>query len=483
MPSTIAQHLFDRRTVLKGAAAAGALQVASPFIIAARGETPIRIGMVDPLTGVYAAVAQNEVIGAKLAVEQINAKGGILGRPIELLVEDSANDVGTGVQKTRKLIERDQVSFIIGDVNSGIAQAIAQVTAEKKVLHVVSGGHTDSITGKDCKWNVYRVCNTTRMEANSVSDLLFSKYGKKWHFITPDYAFGHTLYEACAANLKKLGGTITGNELTPLGTSDFSAYLIKARAANPDVLLLLPQGSDMVNCLKQIVQFGINKQIHVAGTQQELESLEVAAAGSPHRHLDVRMVLETTEYAAPRGVRRRHPQAHRRQGADRAHLVRLHLGLHLRAGGQSREDTRFLEARSGARRFRAAARGQAAAQQSLLSRGRSSAHDLGFRRRGPVQGQATPRICSRSTRSWPATRPRLRSPTPAASCNGRRDEVMRPLPLPACGERSISSVARNRVRGPLQALRRAERPLTRRCAPTSPRKRGEVDVTSSSNAS
>ena len=260
--------------MLKGAAAAGVLQVASPFIIAARGETPIRIGMVDPFTGVYAAVAQNELIGAKLAVEQINAKGGVLGRPIELLVEDSANDVGTGVQKTRKLIERDQVSFIIGDVNSGIAQAIAQVTAEKKVLHVVSGGHTDSITGKDCKWNVYRVCNTTRMEANSVTDLLFNKYGKKWHFITPDYAFGHTLYDACAANLKKLGGTITGNELTPLGTSDFSAYLIKARAANPDVLLLLPQGSDMVNCLKQIVQFGINKQIHVAGTQQELESLE-----------------------------------------------------------------------------------------------------------------------------------------------------------------------------------------------------------------
>jgi branched-chain amino acid transport system substrate-binding protein len=265
---------FNRRTVIKGVGAIGALQVTSPFIIKALGETPIKIGMVDPLTGVYAAVANNEVIGAKFAVEQINAKGGVLGRPLELLVEDSANDVGTGVQKTRKLIERDQVSFIIGDVNSGIAQAMAQVTAEKKVLHVVSGGHTDGITGKDCKWNVYRVCNTTRTEANSVSDLLFTKYGKKWHFITPDYAFGHTLQQAGAANLKKLGGTMTGNELTPLGTTDFSAYLIKARAANPDVLLVLPQGSDMVNCLKQIAQFGIDKQIHVAGLQQELESLE-----------------------------------------------------------------------------------------------------------------------------------------------------------------------------------------------------------------
>ena len=95
---------FDRRTLLKGAAAVGALQFAAPFIIQARGEAPLRIGMVDPLTGVYAAVAQNEVMGAKLAAEQINAKGGILGRPIELLVEDSANDVGTGVQKARKLI-------------------------------------------------------------------------------------------------------------------------------------------------------------------------------------------------------------------------------------------------------------------------------------------------------------------------------------------------------------------------------------------
>src|SRR5207302_8202294 len=177
-------------------------------------------------------------------------------------------------------------TFLIGDVNSGIAQAIAQVTNEKKVLHIVSGGHTDTITGVDCKWNVYRVCNTTRMEANSVSDLLFNKYGKKWHFITPDYAFGHTLQKACADNLQKLGGTMTGNELTPLGTSDFSAYLIKARAANPDVMILLVQGSDMINCLKQVVQFGLNKQIHVAGTQQELESL---AALPPEARIGVWM--------------------------------------------------------------------------------------------------------------------------------------------------------------------------------------------------
>src|SRR5579864_5057756 len=137
MPSSRQRWLVNRRTILKSSAVIAAAQFSSPYIIKARGETPVRIGMVDPLTGVYAAIAQSEVVGAKYAVEEINKKGGILGRQVELLIEDSANDVGTGVQKTRKLIERDQVSFIIGDVNSGIAIAIAQVTSEKKVLHIV----------------------------------------------------------------------------------------------------------------------------------------------------------------------------------------------------------------------------------------------------------------------------------------------------------------------------------------------------------
>jgi branched-chain amino acid transport system substrate-binding protein len=266
---------LDRRTVIKAGAALGVTQIAAPFVISARGETPIKIGVDNPLTGTYAAPGKNENTGMQLAVDQLNAKNGILGRKVELLIEDSTSgDAGTAVQKARKLIERDNVDFLVGNVNSALAQAMAQVSNEKGILHIVPGGHTDGITGVNCKWNVFRVCNTTRMEANSIVPLLFNTYGKKWHFITPDYAFGHTLYEGCEADLKKLGGTITGNELTPLGVTDFSAYLIKARAANPDVLIVLVQGNDMVNCLKQISQFGIEKQLHVAGTQQELESVE-----------------------------------------------------------------------------------------------------------------------------------------------------------------------------------------------------------------
>src|ERR1700746_3277090 len=196
---------IDRRAILKSTAAIAAVQFSSPFIIKARGETPVRIGMVDPLTGVYAAIAQGEVVGAKFAVDVINKKGGILGRPIELLIEDSANDVGTGVQKTRKLIDRDQVSFIIGDVNSGIAIAMTQVTSEKKVLHIVSGGHTDPITGTRCSWNVFRVCNSTTMDSAAIANTLIEKFGKKWYFLTPDYAYRHSVQAGLEKTLKAAG--------------------------------------------------------------------------------------------------------------------------------------------------------------------------------------------------------------------------------------------------------------------------------------
>ena len=151
---------------------------------------------------------------------------------------------------------------------------VGEAANEASILHIVTGGHTDPVTGTDCHWNVFRVCNTTRMETDAVGKLLIDKYGKRWFFITPDYAFGHTLQQGFEANLKKYGGTEVGATLTPLGTTDFSSYLIDAAATNPDVLINLTAGQDAVNSLKQIVQFGLNKKFHVAGAQQELEVLE-----------------------------------------------------------------------------------------------------------------------------------------------------------------------------------------------------------------
>jgi len=275
MSETIPSATAGRRAILRAALAVDATKLAPPFIRSARGAQPVLIGLANPLTGTYAAVGKNELAGCELAISQINAKGGILGRPAELRVEDSTSgDAGTAVQKSRKLIERDKVDFLLGNVNSALALAMAQVSNEKGILHIVPGGHTDAITGATCHWNVFRVCNSTQMEANAAAQQLVEKAGRKWYYITPDYAYGHTLQAALEQAAVKVGASKVGADLSPLGTTDFSSYLIKAQAANPDVILFLIQGDDMVNALKQAVQFGLDKRLHLAGAQQELESLE-----------------------------------------------------------------------------------------------------------------------------------------------------------------------------------------------------------------
>jgi branched-chain amino acid transport system substrate-binding protein len=261
-----------RRKFLTAAAAVGGLQITAPFIIKARGETPVKIGFIDPITGSLSALAVSEVEGAKWTVAEMNKKGGILGRQVELLVEDSANDTGTGVQKAHKLIERDKVDMIMGDVNSGIAYAIMGVTSAAKVFHIVPGGHTDAITGKDCKWNTFRTCNTTAMDAAAVTGELVKKFGKKWFFVTPDYAYGQTLQANFVKNLTALGGTWQGDML-PIDNADFSATLIKAKAFKPDVLLNNMGGSAQLNCMKQFVQFGMVKEMALGGALYELETL------------------------------------------------------------------------------------------------------------------------------------------------------------------------------------------------------------------
>jgi branched-chain amino acid transport system substrate-binding protein len=257
---------LGRRTLI-----ASTIALAAPPIISARGEAPIRIGMVNPLTGILSALAASEVEGARYAVETINRKSGILGRQVELLIEDSANDIGTGVQKTRKLIERDRVDVIVGDVNSSIAHAMSQVTSALKVFHIVAGGHTDPITGAECKWNVFRVCNTARMDAAATTEALAKRFGKRFFFITPDYAYGHTLQNNFIRNLKALGGEYQA-ELLPIDTAEFSASLIKAKAYRPNVLLNNMGGLAQINCMKQFTQFGMQKEMALGGALFEMET-------------------------------------------------------------------------------------------------------------------------------------------------------------------------------------------------------------------
>jgi branched-chain amino acid transport system substrate-binding protein len=268
----VCPETVGRRTVLKAGIAAAAAQIAGLGPDWARAEEPVRIGMVEPLTGTYRALAEAEVAGAQLGIEQINAGGGILGRPVELIVADSANDIASGVEKTEALIERDRVDFIVGNVNSAVALAMTRVTAEKRKLHVVTGGHTDEITGSRCSWNVFRICKTTTMEANAIADTLVKKFGNKWYFITPDYVYGYALQAAFERKLREHGGAWAGSVL-PLGTVDYTRALNEAGTYRPRVLVNLMGGEDQANSLRQIVRFGLTEDMAVGGALFELESI------------------------------------------------------------------------------------------------------------------------------------------------------------------------------------------------------------------
>jgi branched-chain amino acid transport system substrate-binding protein len=264
--------LTSRRRALQGGVAAGASVLAAPYLIrSARAADALKIGVLDPQTGTYAALGGSEIIGAQMAAAAINDKGGVLGRQVELVIEDTAANAGTAVQKANKLIDRDGCDFLIGAVSSAVALAISQTAHDKGKVYVITGGHADDATGKSCHWSTFRICNTTYTLAEALTKTMFDKFGKKWYFITPDYAFGHSLQGGMSEILKKLGGQELGNALAPLGTTDFSSYLIKAKAANPQVLIAVVAGDDLVNMLKQANQFGMTKDIAIGVPLGELE--------------------------------------------------------------------------------------------------------------------------------------------------------------------------------------------------------------------
>jgi branched-chain amino acid transport system substrate-binding protein len=268
---SISRRTFVRTT---GAVTAGAA-IGIPAFIPRIGEAAdsIKIGVTEPVTGVYAALGENEIHGIEMAVEAWNAKGGVMGRKLEIVKEDTQADPGVGAQKARKLVNQDGCVALIGTVSSAVSQSISGAANSLGVVFIDSGGHSDDVTGKTCHWNTFRVCHSTWMETHSTGFSLAKKFGKRWLFITPDYAFGHALETGYRDVLSKVGGTVVASELTPLGTTDFSPYLANIDTSKIDLIVNLTAGGDFVNSMKQISSFGLEKKVAIGGPQAELEAV------------------------------------------------------------------------------------------------------------------------------------------------------------------------------------------------------------------
>jgi len=261
-----------RRNLMKSGAAIGAASLLAPKTGFAQSN-PVKIGQIDSTTGNFAVLGQSQIAGAALAVAELNAKGGILGRPVEIHVEDDAGSPSTGLDKAGRLLDQENVDFFIGTVSSAVSLSLSQFAAAHSKVFVCSGGHVDKLTGASCNWATFRVCSTTWILTSGDSKTLVEKFGKKWYFLTTDYAFGHSEQADYTKQVTALGGTIVGGALVPVSTPDFSSYLIQVKEAQPDVLCLLLAGDDQINAMKQITQFGINQTIKVGGALFELEQI------------------------------------------------------------------------------------------------------------------------------------------------------------------------------------------------------------------
>jgi branched-chain amino acid transport system substrate-binding protein len=250
---------FLRTTGLGALAAAAAREAGFPTV--GHAQEPIRIGQVIPFTGFLGAIGEYGKQGATLAVEEVNQRGGALGRKLELITEDEANP-GVAVQKARKLIERDKVVAIEGFVSSASALAVGDEAQRAKILMINAGANSDEIRSNRCHRYVFSTegCNTQYVSAIGTW-LINSRKVNRWYFITNDYAFGHDLLRVARKLLVSHKGTEVGSDLVPTGTTDFSQYLTKMKAAGPQLIFHNLAGADVTNFLKQYAESGMTTEV------------------------------------------------------------------------------------------------------------------------------------------------------------------------------------------------------------------------------
>ena len=248
-----------RRGLLKGAAGVALLAgIGAPAIVRAQSDA-IRIGHLTPRTGFLGPLGEYGVMAVDLAVEEINASGGVMGRKIELLKEDSENPQ-TASTKAERMFERDNVACIVGEISSASCLTIAQVAQRNKKLFINTGGNSDALRGGDCKKYMFHVEAQNSMYVKSVGRSFLRDglvNGKTWYSLTADYAFGHDLLKVAKRFMEGNGGKFAGDDLVPTDATDFSSYLLKIRNAKPDLVVLNLAGNQITNFLKQYAEFGL----------------------------------------------------------------------------------------------------------------------------------------------------------------------------------------------------------------------------------
>ena len=248
-----------RGQFIGGGVAASAATFASINVIAAPTRE-VTVGLDVPLTGPYSDQGQDQLRAYKMAIAEINAKGGVMGMQVKYTTGDDQTKPGPAVENATRMIERDGAIMITGGSSTGTAVAVSGKCQEKKTIFMATLTHGDETTNESCHYHTFRRYNNAHMSARAMAKTLLTRYGTgRWFHITADYTWGHSVYDNLVAVVEPKGAKTIKNVLLPLGTADFSSALSQAQAAKPDVLVITEFGKDMVNCLNQAAQFGLTK--------------------------------------------------------------------------------------------------------------------------------------------------------------------------------------------------------------------------------
>jgi branched-chain amino acid transport system substrate-binding protein len=250
---------FNRRTVLKsGAAFAGASAIGLSAIVHAQAEK-IKIGHLTPLTGFLGALGAYAQLGIRMAQEEINTAGGVMGRQLDITSEDSVNPA-TAATKAQRMLDQDGAAFLMGEINSASAVTIMQVAARNKRFYLQIGARSDALRGKQCNRYTFHVDIPSHVMVYAVGKALVRDNmmkDKKFYTLTADYIFGHDLGNAAKQFFSENGGTVIGDELVATDVTEFSPYLLKIRQAKPDVVCSNLAGNQVTNLIKQYAEFGL----------------------------------------------------------------------------------------------------------------------------------------------------------------------------------------------------------------------------------
>ncbi len=232
-----------------------------PSAIGAANE--VVIGDIDDMSGVYAdVIGQGGVEAAKMAIADFG--GTVLGKKIVFLSADHQNKPDVGASKFREWADQSGVNMILGGSNTGVSLGMAKVAAQKKVPFIAIGAAGASLTNEDCTpYTIHYAYDTTSL-ANGTASAMVKEGGKSWYFLTADYAFGTQLRDAATGVVNANGGKSLGEVRVPLGTTDFSSFLLQAQGSNAQVLGLANAGQDFTNSLKAAQEFGITKKMKPA---------------------------------------------------------------------------------------------------------------------------------------------------------------------------------------------------------------------------